>query len=71
MPLATVANEFLSKIIRYQYGKDITAVCPQGETANILVVSPALGVNSVAELVNAQGRDGSASPEPAKADVAG
>jgi DivIVA domain-containing protein len=26
---------------------------------------------SVAELVNAQGRDGSASPEPAKADVAG
>jgi tripartite-type tricarboxylate transporter receptor subunit TctC len=50
-PLATVANEFLSKTIRYQYGKDITAVCPQAETANILVVSPSLGVNSVAELV--------------------
>jgi tripartite-type tricarboxylate transporter receptor subunit TctC len=50
-PLATVANEILSKTIRYQYGKDITAVCPQAETANILVVSPSLGVNSVAELV--------------------
>ena len=50
-PLATVANEFLSKSIKYEYGKDITAVCPQAETANILVVSPSLGVKSVAELV--------------------
>src|SRR5436190_6120875 len=41
-PVATVANEFLSKkTIRYEYGKDIIAVCPQAETANILVVSPA------------------------------
>ena len=39
-PVATVANEFLSKTIKYEYGKDIIAVAPQAETANILVVSP-------------------------------
>jgi tripartite-type tricarboxylate transporter receptor subunit TctC len=50
-PLATVANEFLSKTIRYEYGKDIIAVCPQAETANILVVHPSLNVKGVAELV--------------------
>ncbi len=50
-PLATVANEFLSKTIKYEYGKDIIAVCPQAETANIVVVHPSLGVRSVAELV--------------------
>jgi tripartite-type tricarboxylate transporter receptor subunit TctC len=50
-PVATVANEFLSKTIKYEYGKDIIAVAPQAETANILVVSPALGIKTVAELV--------------------
>src|SRR5689334_8720359 len=50
-PVATVANEFLSKTIKYEYGRDIIAVCPQAETANILVVSLALGVKTVAELV--------------------
>ena len=50
-PVATVANEFLSKDIKYEYGKDIIAVCPQAETANILVVSPTLGVKSLADLV--------------------
>src|SRR3979409_678619 len=50
-PVATVANEFLSKTIRYEYGKDIISVCPQAETANILVVSPTLGVKTVADLV--------------------
>jgi tripartite-type tricarboxylate transporter receptor subunit TctC len=50
-PVATVANEFMSKTIKYEYGKDIVAVCPQAETANILVVSPSLGVKTVAELV--------------------
>jgi len=49
--LATVANEFLSKTIRYEYGKDITAVCPHAETANILVVNPSLGLKNVADLV--------------------
>jgi len=49
-PLSTVANEFLSKT-KYEYGKDIIAIGPQAETANILVVSPSLGVKSVAELV--------------------
>src|SRR5476649_998012 len=48
-PVATVANEFLSKTIKYEYGKDIIAVCPQAETANILVISPALGVKTLAE----------------------
>src|SRR6476620_2252262 len=50
-PVATVANEFLSKTIKYEYGKDIVAVAPQAETANILVVNPALGIKSVADLV--------------------
>ena len=50
-PVATVANEFLSKTIKYEYGKDIIAVCPHAETANILVVSPSLGVKTVADLV--------------------
>jgi tripartite-type tricarboxylate transporter receptor subunit TctC len=49
--LATLANEFLSKTIKYEYGSDIIAVGPQAETANILVVHPSLGVKSVAELV--------------------
>jgi tripartite-type tricarboxylate transporter receptor subunit TctC len=58
-PLATVANEFLSKTIRYEYGKDIIAVAPQAETANILVVHPSLGVKNVAELVKlAKGKPG-------------
>ena len=50
-PVATVANEFLSKAIKYEFGKDIIAVGPQAETANILVVHSSLGVKSVAELV--------------------
>jgi tripartite-type tricarboxylate transporter receptor subunit TctC len=50
-PVSAVANEFLSKTIKYEYGKDITAVGPQAETANILVISPSLGVKSVAEFV--------------------
>jgi tripartite-type tricarboxylate transporter receptor subunit TctC len=50
-PVATVANEFLSKTIKYEYGKDIIAVCPQAETANILVVNASLGVKTVADLV--------------------
>jgi tripartite-type tricarboxylate transporter receptor subunit TctC len=50
-PVATVANEFLSKTIKYEYGRDIIAVCPQAETANILVVSPSLAVKTVADLV--------------------
>jgi tripartite-type tricarboxylate transporter receptor subunit TctC len=50
-PLSTAVNEYLSKTIKYQFGKDIVAVGPQAETANILVVHPSLGVKSVAELV--------------------
>jgi tripartite-type tricarboxylate transporter receptor subunit TctC len=50
-PLATVANEFLSKTVKYEYGKDIISVGPQAQTANILVVHPSLGVKSVADLV--------------------
>jgi len=58
-PVATVANEFLSKTIKYEFGKDIIAVGPQAETANILVVHPSLGVKSVAELVKlAKGKPG-------------
>src|SRR5262247_3858842 len=50
-PLATATNEFLSKTIKYEYGKDLIAVCPQAETANILVVHPSLGVSSIPELI--------------------
>src|SRR5437762_1142055 len=50
-PVSAAVNEILSKTIRYQIGKDIIAVGPQAETANILVVHPSLGVKSVAELV--------------------
>jgi tripartite-type tricarboxylate transporter receptor subunit TctC len=50
-PLATAVIETLSKTIRYEFGKDIVAVGPQAETANILVVHASLGVKTVAELV--------------------
>src|SRR5262245_65515104 len=56
-PLATVSNEFLSKTIKYEYGKDIVAIGPQAETANILVVHPSLGVNSVPEIGRASCRE--------------
>ena len=49
--LGTVANEFLSKTVKYEYGKDFIAVAPHAETANILVVHPSLGVKTVADLV--------------------
>src|SRR5881392_1594811 len=35
-PVSAAVNEILSKTIRYQIGKDIIAVGPQAETANIL-----------------------------------
>src|SRR5262245_26628418 len=50
-PLATVSNEFLSKTIKYEYGKALMAVCPQAEIANILVVHPSPKVNSVPDLI--------------------
>ena len=50
-PLAAAVIETLSKTIRYEFGKDIVAIGPQAETANILVVHASLGVNTVAELV--------------------
>jgi tripartite-type tricarboxylate transporter receptor subunit TctC len=50
-PLAMAVNETLSKTIRYQFGKDIVAVAPQAETANILVVHPSLGVKDLKEFI--------------------
>ena len=50
-PVATAVNETLSKTIRYEIGKDVIAVGPQAETANVLVVHPSLGVKSLADLV--------------------
>ena len=50
-PLATAVNETLSKTIRYEFGKDIVAVAPQAETANILVVHPSLGVKDLKEFI--------------------
>lgn len=50
-PLSTAVNETLQKSIRYSLGKEIVAVGPQAETANVLVVHPSLGVKTIAELV--------------------
>jgi len=50
-PLSTAVNETLQKTIRYTMGKEIVAVGPQAETANILVVHPSLGAKTLAELV--------------------
>jgi tripartite-type tricarboxylate transporter receptor subunit TctC len=48
---SVAVNETLSKTMRIELGKDLTAVAPQAETANILVVHPSLGIKSVAEFV--------------------
>jgi tripartite-type tricarboxylate transporter receptor subunit TctC len=50
-PLSTAVNETLTKSFRYQIGKEIVAVAPQAETANILVVHPSLGVKNLAEFI--------------------
>ncbi len=48
---SVAVNETLSKTMRVELGKDLTAVAAQAETANILVVHPSLGIKSVAEFV--------------------
>ena len=48
---SVAVNETLSKTIRVEFGKDLIAVAPQAETANILVVHPSLGVKTTAELI--------------------
>jgi tripartite-type tricarboxylate transporter receptor subunit TctC len=48
---SVAVNETLSKTIRVEFGKDLIAVAPQADTANILVVHPSLGVKSVAEFL--------------------
>lgn len=48
---SVAVNETLSKTIKIQIGKDLVAVAPQAETANILVVHPSLGIKTVAEFV--------------------
>jgi tripartite-type tricarboxylate transporter receptor subunit TctC len=45
---SAAVNETLSKTIRIELGRDLVAVAPQAETANILVVHPSLGVNDLA-----------------------
>jgi tripartite-type tricarboxylate transporter receptor subunit TctC len=50
-PLATAVNETLSKSIKVSLGKDLIAIGPQAETANILVVHPSLGVKSLKEFI--------------------
>jgi tripartite-type tricarboxylate transporter receptor subunit TctC len=49
--LSVAVNETLAKNNRVQVGRELIAVAPQAETANILVVHPSLGVKSVAEFV--------------------
>jgi len=49
--LSVAVNETLAKNNRVHFGKELIAVAPQAETANILVVHPSLGVKSVAEFI--------------------
>ncbi len=48
---SAAVNETLSKTMHVELGRDLTAVAPQAETANILVVHPSLGVKTLAEFV--------------------
>ena len=50
-PLANAVNETLSKSIKVSLGKDLIAIGPQAETANILVVHPSLGVRNLKEFI--------------------
>jgi len=50
-PLANAVNETLYPNLKYRVGDGLVAVAPLAETANVLVVHPALGVKSVAELI--------------------
>jgi tripartite-type tricarboxylate transporter receptor subunit TctC len=50
-PLANAVNETLSKSIKVSLGKDLIAIGPQAETANILVVHPSLGVKNLKEFI--------------------
>lgn len=50
-PLANAANEAIYKTRKVKYGESLTAVASVAETANVLVVHPSLGANSVAELI--------------------
>ncbi len=50
-PLGNAVNETLSKTIRIHVGKDVIAVGPQAQTANILVVHPSLGIKTVKEFI--------------------
>jgi tripartite-type tricarboxylate transporter receptor subunit TctC len=45
---SAAVNETLSKTIHVLLGRDLVAVAPQAETANILVVHPSLGVHDLA-----------------------
>jgi len=50
-PLANAANEAIYKARKIKYGESLTAVAAVAETANVLVVHPSLGANSVAALI--------------------
>jgi tripartite-type tricarboxylate transporter receptor subunit TctC len=50
-PLGNAVNETLSKTIRVQIGKDVIAVAPHAQTANILVVHPSLGVKTLKDFI--------------------
>jgi tripartite-type tricarboxylate transporter receptor subunit TctC len=48
---SVAVNETLSRTIKVEFGKDLTAVALQADTANILVVHPSLGVKSFQEFL--------------------
>jgi tripartite-type tricarboxylate transporter receptor subunit TctC len=49
--ISVAVNETLSKTIKVEFGKQLVAVAPQAETANILVVHPSLGVKNMADFM--------------------
>ena len=50
-PLANAVNETLSKSIRVHIGKDVVAVAPHAQTANVLVVHPSLGIKNLKDFI--------------------
>ena len=59
--LGSRSTRFAVQDHHVEFGKDIVAVAPQAETANILVVHPSLGVKSLC-----RARRSSRSPSPAR-----
>jgi tripartite-type tricarboxylate transporter receptor subunit TctC len=54
---ANATNETLSKTLRARLGRDLIAVAALADTANILVVTPSLGVKTLTDLIQLAKRE--------------